>query len=126
MNYLEAVNKIGCKDTICKKITYHFIKELIPFNVFTPSKGSAEEGDGKNDNFVIPNIGVEEYKIIIVNRWGQTIFESDDNEKHWNGKVRNVGAICPDGTYYYTINYRFKYEEEKRDVHGVVTLIREK
>jgi gliding motility-associated-like protein len=123
---LEAVNSVGCKDTICKKITYHFIKELIPYNVFTPSKGSTEEGDGKNDNFVIPNIGVEEYKMVIVNRWGQTIFETEDNEKHWNGKVRNVGAICPDGTYYYTINYRFKYEEEQRAVHGVVTLIREK
>ena len=37
------------------------------------------------------------------NRWGQQLFESEDPEKGWDGKVN--GQLCPIGTYFYLIRY---------------------
>ena len=58
-------------------------------NVMTPN------GDGTNDFFVIRNLLQYDYRpLIIKNRWGKTVYESDQYNNDWNG--RNV----PDGVYY--------------------------
>jgi gliding motility-associated-like protein len=58
-------------------------------NVITPN------GDGRNDFFVIRNLLQYDYRpLIIKNRWGKTVYESDQYNNDWNG--RNV----PDGVYY--------------------------
>jgi hypothetical protein len=50
----------------------------------------------------------------MMNRWGATVFESNDPEIKWNG-VGPGGDICPDGVYYYTI------EVDTIRLTGVVT-----
>jgi gliding motility-associated-like protein len=109
---LEATNSIGCTDTICKKVEYTYLFEIIPYNVFTPNKNSTV-GDDKNDQFVIDIAGHTKFKITIVNRWGQKVFTSEDNNKSWNGKVNNSGALSPDGTYYYVITYEHELDDEE-------------
>jgi gliding motility-associated-like protein len=115
---LVVENTSGCKDTLCKPV-YNFNLIQVP-NVFTPGS------DGKNDKFNIPIMGHEFYDLSIRNRWGDVVFKSDDSEVDWNGKVNNTGADCPDGTYFYIFNYRFKGTGETKEVSGVITLIREK
>lgn len=61
-------------------------------NIFTPN------GDGINDIF-IPGNFKDGHRIIIYNRWGQVIFESDRSNYQWDGTYR--GAQCSDGVYYY-------------------------
>ncbi len=89
-------------------------------NVFTPN------GDGKNDEFMLINpLGVEEISIIVVNRWGNLVFEGNKTDFKWNGKVKNTGADCADGTYFYKAAVKDFAGNEKIE-HGFVQLNRGK
>jgi gliding motility-associated-like protein len=119
---LIADSEQGCSDTVCKTIANY--KSIQVPNVFTP--GLNGTGDGFNDLFKIPITGHDLFEITIRNRWGDLIFESKDSEVHWNGLVDNTGVPCPDGTYYYMLNYRFKGTYKIIHTNGVVMLIWEK
>lgn len=109
----------SCPDSVCQIIQVILPKSKINIpNVFTPN------GDGKNDEFKIEIVGYKKYSLIIWNRWGNTIFESDNAEKMWNGKTNNDGAENPAGTYYYLFTYQLRGGEEKT-VRGSITLIRQ-
>lgn len=71
---------------------------LIP-TVITPN------GDGLNDLFIIENLQLlyPEADVKIVNRWGNTVFESEGYENPWNGTLFNTGDELPLGTYFYHI-----------------------
>jgi len=63
-------------------------------NIFTPN------GDGINDLFEVQGIKNDFY-LLIFNRWGMKIFESDGN--WWNGKATGENE-SPEGTYFYVLN----------------------
>lgn len=124
---LVATNSIGCTDTTEQQICTTFVAVFIPYNVFTP-----EPKDGLNDEFRVKSEGLEKFDIVIYNRWGEVVFESKDPNFRWNGQVKNKGAECPEGTYFYLINYQIK-EKKLNDgknggkpISGTVTLIRGK
>ena len=61
--------------------------------------------------------------MVIFNRWGEMIFESDNPEVGWNGRSRNSGRNAPNGVYPLIV----KYQEPRgtmRQLQGFVTLIR--
>lgn len=124
---LTATSAEGCVDDTCLTIINTFQRKLVVYNVFTPpAVGSG--GDGRNDEFVIDGKGLETFNIVIYNRIGEKVFESDDIEVSWNGQINNTGVACPDGTYFYIINYKFLYEEENEGmgpIEGSVDLLRE-
>lgn len=118
---LIAQNAIGCLDTFCLDVNNSLVRILVPYNVFTPNN------DGQNDLFVIDGESLEEYNIKIFNRWGEKVFETNDINVSWNGKVDNTKADCPESTYFYIINYKFlRGEENDGDgpIEGQVELIR--
>ncbi len=86
-------------------------------NVFSPN------GDGKNDFFYLLADGYSNYHVIIFNRWGMKVFESNDNNDLWNGKVNNIGGECPDSTYYYIFTGN-DVNKLPFSNHGYITLIR--
>ena len=119
---LIAQSSIGCMDTVCQLVNNSYVRRLVVYNVFTP------EGDIRNNEFVIDGEGLEEYNIKIYNRWGEKVFESDDINTSWNGKVDNTKSDCPEGTYFYIINYKFEFGEENEGqgpIEGQVELIRQ-
>ncbi len=122
---LIATNEIGCTDTITKEICYTFVSKIVPYNVFTP-----EPKDGVNDVFKVNAEGLDKFDIVIYNRWGEVVFESKDQNFAWNGKVKNKGADCPEGTYFYVMNFKIKNKPlnngKDKPVSGSVTLIRGK
>jgi len=64
-------------------------------NVFSPN------GDNANDNFTLVFAdGIQEFNIVIVNRWGQIINEYDDADFAWDGKDAG-GNDVPEGVYFY-------------------------
>ena len=69
-------------------------------NAFSPNQ------DGYNDVF-LPNVssvcGIQSYQIRIFNRWGGLVFESNNIQQGWDGKVK--GSPAPQGAYFYTIQY---------------------
>lgn len=122
--YLQIRNEGGCSssaiDTICviPEISNLYIPE-----VFTPNQ------DGNNDEWYIVGNGFESYHIIIFDRWGKIVFESENPEERWNGKSKNQD--CQEGVYTYSlkanlysdsprINYAARLHERK----GTITLIR--
>jgi gliding motility-associated-like protein len=72
---------------------------VIP-EAFTPN------GNGFNDNFVIP--GIEGYKtrsVSIYSRYGTLVYESSEYNNDWNGTLLNSSTQVPDGTYYYIFTF---------------------
>jgi len=117
---LSVRNDFGCFDTICKKIVNNFQSTIQPPNVFTPN------GDGQfNDLYDIAIKGHDKYDLRIYDRWGVMVFESTDSNNDWNGKVKNTGAACTSGVYYYLLKYRFQGKDnDEQPINGVIHLIR--
>lgn len=65
-------------------------------NVFTPN------GDGINDEFRVVFKSLSSYSCTVFNRWGRTVFSSDDPGKGWDGLVN--GKMAAPGAYYYVIH----------------------
>ncbi len=94
-------------------------------NVFTPN------GDGANDEFVISYWSLKEIKVEIFNRWGRRVFQWEDgnvqgyeetvSESVWDGKIG--GKYASPGVYYYVIE-AIGRDDERRNAHGFVHLLR--
>lgn len=65
-------------------------------NVFSPN------GDGINDEWILPNISG--YEIIIYNRWGNIVIKQLLNGFIWDGTTPH-GTQCSEGVYYYIIQH---------------------
>jgi gliding motility-associated-like protein len=82
---------------------------------FTPN------GDGVNDEFKVVAKHLTNFRVMMFDRWGDMIFQSDDLEEGWNGTYN--GRPMPIGTYVVHMSYRdltgIPYRES-----GNVTLLR--
>ncbi len=71
-------------------------------NVSIPN-GFSPDGDGINDNFEIVDITkFPNNKLMIFNRWGNTVYEAQPYNNDWNGSNMD-GEPLPDGTYFYVL-----------------------
>lgn len=93
--------------------------EIVLYNVFTPNN------DGVNDCFRMKgkNLACAEYQLQIFNRWGEKVFETDNPEECWNGKVFNTYQELPEGTYFYILSLGGE-NLQKDDYSGIVELIK--
>jgi gliding motility-associated-like protein len=81
-------------------------------------------GDGRNDLFHILTIGHHQISNFrVVNRWGQTVFETRDETRGWDGTFN--GQLQDIGTYYYYLRFRCN-EGKPHDVEqkGEFVLVR--
>ncbi len=68
-------------------------------NIFTPNN------DGDNDNYVFTKSCTAQISnVVIVNRWGNVVYSSNDITKSWDGKDTK-GIAVSEGVYFYTLNY---------------------
>jgi gliding motility-associated-like protein len=68
--------------------------EVIVPNVFSPND------DGVNDIFFLQHLYTEKIYIVILNRWGDVVFETTDPDPQWNGSTPNGNKVT-DGVYFY-------------------------
>lgn len=116
---LIGTNSYGCDDSTKIKIVVAFPEIDYTFpNVFTPN------GDGNNDFFKLVNYQViSELKIVILNRWGNVVFESNQVDFKWDGKSHKTGEDCTDGTYFFKATIKGENGEERQE-HGFIHLSR--
>ncbi|MBC8152930.1 MAG: gliding motility-associated C-terminal domain-containing protein [Bacteroidetes bacterium] len=80
---------------------------MVP-NVFTPN------GDGKNDIFFVENVQTTPWQLIVFNRWGREVYQSNAYANDWDG------SGLPTGLYY----YRLRSSRLKRELKGWLELLR--
>ena len=84
-------------------------------NAFTP------DGDYLNDVYSAIGCDVSDYKMLIFNRWGDLIFESNKLLIGWDGKFN--GKICPEGVYFCVVSYKDNFKHT-RNLKSSLTLLR--
>ena len=68
---------------------------------------------------------VKYFRMLIYNRWGEKLFESNDISIGWDG--RKNGKECPGDSYVYVISYIVEKSpgvEEKGALDGVFILLK--
>lgn len=105
-------------DSINVNVTESFIDAP---NVFTPN------GDGINDEWRVAYKSIERYSCIVQNRWGRTVFRSDNPGKGWDGNIGGRPAAV--GTYYYVIvaygtDLDEKGKQKRYKLSGDINLLR--
>jgi gliding motility-associated-like protein len=76
--------------------------------------------DGINDVLIIDFKGISDMKIKILNRWGQILFEGDENQ-FWDGKHNNID--CVEGVYFYICTYKNEQLNISEQKTGFIQLI---
>lgn len=97
---LIAINSLGkhCTDTTAP-LYVNVVESLVDVpNVFTPN------GDGKNDIFKVQALSVDEFRAVILNRWGRKLHEWTDPREGWDGRIN--GKLANPGTYFYIVTAR--------------------
>lgn len=63
------------------------LEEICPTKVYAPNVFSPNN-DGFNDNFQIFAFDIIDYHLTIFSRWGELVFESDDQSEFWDGSFK--------------------------------------
>lgn len=120
---LIAKNANGCAATAQHSIEVHpgvDAESLVIPNVITANK------DGVNDFITFPLMDNDciVYDVVIVNRWGQTVFIADKDHPTFDGKTK-AGNELSEGVYFYKIvteSFNCKEEPFKSKCHGFITI----
>jgi gliding motility-associated-like protein len=117
---VEALSRGGCflRDTINVSFAPCYTGRGVLYpNAFTPN------GDGRNDTYSpFVDIPLTAYQFVIYNRWGQTVFESKDPERYWDGTINGVAAA--NGSYVWQCVYISQIDNTRHADKGVLILIR--
>ncbi len=116
---LYAFNDAGCFDSIQQAIQYE--EQLIYYvpNTFTP------DGDEFNNTFMpVFTSGFDpfDYNLLVFNRWGEVIFESNNALIGWDGT--HNGNLVQDGTYVWKIEFKETMSDERHIDVGHVNMLR--
>ncbi|QHS62560.1 Ig-like domain-containing protein [Chitinophaga agri] len=110
------VRALGCAPMDAGPVTGTTLLDgiYIP-NAFTPN------GDAVNDDLRVYGSIVKDLHLMIFNQWGEKLFESDDQNRGWDGSYK--GKPQPSGVYMYVcrMNLTDGTTVEKK---GIINLIR--
>jgi gliding motility-associated-like protein len=96
--HVKVTDASGCIATAPVTINVNIPDNVLLPNVITPN------GDGKNDLWVLnEKINLAGSHLVIFNRWGELVYETDNYNNDWGGTYKATGQKVPDGTYYYVL-----------------------
>ena len=115
--WVTSIN--GCRDSITDCVV---IKPDFTFyapNAITP------DGDGINDDFFPQGTGWDpaNYDLYIFDRWGNLIFQTDNVNMRWNGKVQGKTDLVQEDTYVWKVVLK-DFEGGMHQYVGHVSVIR--
>jgi gliding motility-associated-like protein len=112
---LIVQNEFGCADTTAQSLIVKPIQYFLP-NAFTPN-----DQNNINDSFGLLSDKVQSFDMMIFDRWGVMVYETDEIVSPWDGTVNGVDAQS--GVY----NYKILVEDPLGIIHklsGSVSLIK--
>ncbi|MDZ7740436.1 MAG: gliding motility-associated C-terminal domain-containing protein [Bacteroidota bacterium] len=124
--YCEMHTDAGCADPN-PAFSNEFDIKVYDILFYLPNSFNPASTQGNEKFRIITNVdaipGLEFY---VFDRWGQKIFETNDKDEGWDGKIK--GEPAPEGVYVWLVNYEVftddspdgKVETKK----GTVTLVR--
>lgn len=98
----------GERDPDCDRDVY------VP-NTFTPNH------DGANDMFKVEAYNLKLVQLLIFDRWGHMLFDTDDPARGWDGRFK--GNICKTDVYEWKLIYENAYGKRKTKM-GHVNLLK--
>lgn len=115
---VTVTNHWGCSADATTVIRPVCPPRLFISNSFSPN------GDGINDLYNVYTAHVGKFQMLVFNRWGEIIFESNDKNRFWDGIYRN--EPMPIGVYEWVITYEGDSEEYLGPYKqvGAVTVVR--
>jgi gliding motility-associated-like protein len=93
---LTDVNGCTAQDTVY--VTVNFIEGIDVPQAFSPN------GDGNNDILFVKGLGIEVMTFTIYNRYGQKVFEADDQDIGWDGTFK--GRDENSGVFAWMLEYK--------------------
>jgi gliding motility-associated-like protein len=115
---VSGTDEYGCVGTAEVKITVDFnCKEVFIPTIFSPNS----KGPQANETFCVFSDCVEQFKLVIHNRWGERIFETEDINTCWDGTFKGVEAAS--GVYAYNV-YLKQLDGKILNKAGIIDLLR--
>lgn len=115
---LTAINS-SCIDSTTRRIDIENVPLYFVPNAFTP------DGDLHNNEFkpiLVSGIDLQNYSLLIYNRWGGLVFESRNAEIGWDGRFG--GHEAQEGIYIWKLSLQSIDHAEPVEDHGFVSLLR--
>ncbi|TND05129.1 MAG: PKD domain-containing protein [Bacteroidetes bacterium] len=110
-----ATNANGCTDTTYVTVVVESESTIFIPNAFTPN------GDEHNGMFYAYGTNIEEFQMLIYDRWGNLVYESKDIYKGWDGTYK--GDPVQEDVYVWKIIYTDSRSKRHRAI-GHVSVIR--
>ena len=116
-NKIYRITAYKSGDNTVKSVS-NYAEVIPPVSIFIPSAFTPND-DGINDSFGVKGEGIQNYQMLIYDRWGQVIYSSSNPHEHWDGKYNNEPV--ENGVYVYEV---FAKGFGKHPKTGSVTLLR--
>lgn len=113
---LLVTNQYGCMDTAQELVVVEPDFAFYVPNAFTPND------DGINDSFTGKGVFIKEYEMLIFDRWGELVYETNDINKPWDGRVNGGSEMSKSDVYVYKITV-FDIKSNQHTYQGTVTLV---
>jgi gliding motility-associated-like protein len=114
---LHTVNNEGCFDTAHIDIRIEPVYTCYIPNAFTPN------GDDINETFRPIGEGFKTYNLVIFDRWGHQVFQTNDSRAEWDGRVNGGELVAQSGVFNYHLSVRDILNVDY-SYTGIVTLVR--
>lgn len=115
---LYVINQNGCIDS-----ALHPAEVRPEFTFYIPNAFTPSRGDGANDTFFGKGVGIAKYHIWIFDRWGNMIFQTEDIDTGWDGRVNNDSEIAQQDVYIWKVKLTDVFGKN-HDYIGTVTLVK--
>lgn len=115
---LVALNTYGCPDTAYRTVVIEPDYVLYVPNSFTP------DADDLNDTFIGKGSFIMDYEMVIYDRWGEVVYQTNDINLPWNGGYKgSTTKLAPAGIYVYSMKIRTT-NKKNHSYKGKVMLMR--
>ena len=119
-HYTEYMVTVFYSEYGCTMTATAIVRVDNNLNLFIPSAFTPNQ-DGTNDVHYVYGEGLKGFYFAVFNRWGEKVFESNNQSYGWDGTYK--GAIQQPGVY--TYSFKATYLDNKEiEQKGSITLIR--